>query len=78
MFARVRWLAVGAVVGLGGRAWARRAARKALRRSPPVRAVAGIAKVGSEVKAAVREGRWAMTAREAELLAERESRARSG
>jgi hypothetical protein len=63
---RVVWFAAGAVAGVSGSAYARRKAREAAVRYRPVSMAKGAV---DRVTDAVREGRKAMVAREAELRA---------
>jgi hypothetical protein len=63
---RVVWFAAGAVAGVSGSAYARRKAREAAIRYRPVSVAKGAV---DRVTDAVREGRKAMVAREAELRA---------
>lgn len=60
--------------GFGGAVWARRQLRRALRRYAPEHVQAEVAttvrRLGTDVRAAVGEGRSAMASREAELRAE--------
>jgi hypothetical protein len=66
MMKRVVWFAAGAMAGVSGSAYARRKAREAAVRYRPVRMAKGAV---DRVTDAVREGRKAMVAREAELRA---------
>jgi hypothetical protein len=74
MFKRLFWLSTGLTIGFGSSLWLMRAVRRTVERLMPQRltqdAVAGARSVGSELKAALDEGREAMRAREAELRAE--------
>jgi hypothetical protein len=68
---RVRWLAAGLVVGVGGSMWVERKVRSVASRYTPA-GIAGTATarargIPSDVRAAIAEGRAAMRAREAEL-----------
>jgi hypothetical protein len=63
---RVVWFAAGAVAGVSGSAYARRKVREAAVRYRPVSMAKGAV---DRVTDAVREGRRAMVAREAELRA---------
>ncbi len=74
MFKRLFWLSVGISIGFGTSYWTVRYVRRTIERYTPER-LAGEASrvartVGSELKAAVQEGRAAMREREAELWAE--------
>jgi hypothetical protein len=63
---RIRWLATGLAIGVGTSLWLERKAKAvAARYSPATRA----RRLPGDVAAAVREGREAMRAREAELRA---------
>ncbi len=68
---RLRWLALGVVLGVGVSLWAGRTVRRAADRYRPQRLTGNVAGalrgVGAEVKTAVSEGRAAMRQREAEL-----------
>lgn len=67
---RLMWFAAGAAAGVGGTAYAKRKAREAADRYRPV----GLAKsAASRVADAVREGRSAMAAKEAELRSRQDS-----
>ena len=67
---RLVWFAAGAAAGVGGTAYAKRKAREAADRYRPVSLAKGAA---SRVAEAVREGRSAMAAKEAELKARQDS-----
>jgi hypothetical protein len=67
---RLVWFAAGAAAGVGGTAYAKRKAREAANRYRPVSMAKGA--VG-RVADAVREGRSAMAAKEAELKARQDS-----
>lgn len=73
MFKRVRWTLLGAVVGVGGSMWARRRVRRTVERYLPGqlghRARQRLSIAGGDLRAAIDEGREAMTEREAELSA---------
>jgi hypothetical protein len=64
MMKRAVWFAVGAVAGVGGSTYAKRKAREAAARLNPVTVAKGAV---DRVTDAVREGRVAMAAKEAEL-----------
>jgi hypothetical protein len=66
---RLVWFAAGAVAGAGGSAYAKHKARQAANRYRPVSVAKGAV---DRVAGAVREGRAAMVAREAELRAAQE------
>ena len=66
MMRRLMWFTAGAVAGVSGSAYARRKAREAAERYRPVSMAKGAVE---RVADAVREGRAAMVAREAELRA---------
>jgi hypothetical protein len=70
MMKRVVWFTAGAVAGIGGSAYAKRKAREAAHRYRPVSLAKGAV---DRVTDAVREGRAAMAAREAELRAAQEA-----
>jgi hypothetical protein len=70
MMKRVVWFTAGAVAGVGGSAYAKRKAREAANRYRPVSLAKGAV---DRVTDAVREGRAAMAAREAELRAAQEA-----
>jgi hypothetical protein len=74
MFKRLFWLSTGLTIGFGSSVWVMRALRRTVERLTPQRlthdAVAGARSVGTELKAALDEGREAMREREAELRAE--------
>ena len=70
MIKRAVWFAAGAVAGVGGSAYAKRKARAAAQRYKPVTLAKGAV---DRVTDAVREGRAAMAAKEAELRAEQET-----
>lgn len=77
MFKRLFWLVVGVGFGFGMSFWLMRFLRETVDRYRPERVsqdLAGaIAKLGDDVRAAVREGRMAMVEREEELRAEVEA-----
>ena len=81
MFKRLFWLLVGAGFGFGVSFWMTRFVRETIARYSPERVsgdLAGAIKsFGSDIRAAVAEGREAMREREAELRAEMDER-RSG
>ena len=78
MFKRVFWLLVGAGFGFGVSFWLMRFLRATVERYTPERVSADLAgalrSLGTDIRAAVAEGREAMREREAELRAELESR----
>ncbi len=80
MLKRLFWLTVGLTIGYGTSFWLMRTVRRTVERLTPQRlgkdAVAGAKSVGTELKAALEEGRAAMREREAELRAEIERRTR--
>jgi hypothetical protein len=80
VFKRLFWLSVGLAGGFGSSFWLMRTVRRTVERFTPQRltqdVVGGARSVGTEVRAAVEEGRAAMRQREAELRAEIERRAR--
>ena len=74
MFKRIFWLAIGLGLGFGMSFWLMRFLRETVDRYRPERVsqdLAGaISKLGDDLRAAVREGRMAMSEREEELRAE--------
>lgn len=74
MFRRLFWLIVGAGFGFGVSFWLMRFVRETASRYTPERMSADLADAirsfGSDLRAAVEEGREAMREREAELRAE--------
>ena len=80
MFKRVFWLLVGAGFGFGVSFWLTRFVRSTVERYTPERVSADLAgalrSLGTDIRAAVAEGREAMREREAELRTELESRNR--
>ena len=80
MFKRLFWLTVGLMAGFGSSFWLMRTVRRTVERFTPQRlsqdAMAGARNVGSELRAALDEGRTAMHQREAELRAEVQRRSR--
>ncbi len=74
MFKRIFWLGTGLSIGFGSSFWLMRTIRRTVERLTPQRltqdVVTGARSVGTEVKAALDEGRTAMRQREAELRAE--------
>ncbi|MEJ7844960.1 MAG: hypothetical protein WKF93_04900 [Acidimicrobiales bacterium] len=78
MFKRLFWLTIGMGVGFGGSFWVTRRVRATVDRYRPeqLSAAAGDAarQLGSDVRAALTEGREAMVEREAELRARLEPR----
>lgn len=68
MFKRIRWMTVGAGLGVTGSVWARRRVLRLLRSyTPPEVASRAAASARNEWRAALAEGREAMRQREAEL-----------
>jgi len=80
VFKRLFWLTVGLMAGFGSSFWLMRTVRRTVERFTPQRlsqdAMAGARNVGSELRAALDEGRTAMHQREAELRAEVQRRSR--
>jgi hypothetical protein len=78
MFKRVRWMSIGAAVGLGGSVWAQRRVRRAVDRYLPEQVVSSAGQrarnLRSDVRDALTEGRLAMRDREEELRAQVEGR----
>ena len=78
MFKRFFWLTVGLTIGYGTSFWLMRTVRRTVERLTPARlskdAISGARSFGTEVKAALADGREAMRQREAELRAEIERR----
>lgn len=78
MFKRLLWLVVGAGFGFGVSFWLMRFVRETVARYTPERVSSDLAgalrQLGTDVRAAVAEGREAMREREAELRAELEGR----
>ena len=78
MFKRIFWLLMGAGFGFGISFWLMRFVRATVERYTPERVSADLAgalrSLGTDIRAAVAEGREAMREREAELRAEIESR----
>ncbi len=74
MFKRIFWLGTGLSIGFGSSFWLMRTVRRTVERLTPQRltqdVVTGARSVGTEVKAALDEGRTAMRQREAELRTE--------
>jgi len=74
VFKRLFWLMVGAGLGFGTSLWVARFVRAALAQYSPERVsgnlAASLRQLGSDVRAAVGEGREAMRKREAELRGE--------
>jgi hypothetical protein len=74
VFKRLRWIGMGAAVGLGAEAWARRRLRRAVERGRPSEVGALVARRArhwaGEMGDALREGREAMAEREAQLRAQ--------
>jgi hypothetical protein len=81
MFLRIFWLLMGAGFGFGVSFWMTRFVRETIDRYTPERVSADLAgalkSFGSDLRAAVQEGRIAMQEREEELRAELESRSRN-
>ncbi len=68
MFKRVRWIGMGAVLGVGGSVWAQVSIRRRARRLRPGQALGRLTTgLGSDLRDALDEGRTAMQEREAEL-----------
>jgi gas vesicle protein len=80
MFRRIFWLLMGASFGFGVSFWMTRFVRETIERYTPERVSADLAgalkSFGSDLRAAVQEGREAMQEREEELRLELESRTR--
>jgi hypothetical protein len=80
MFKRLFWLVVGAGLGFGVSFWLMRFVRETVERYSPERVSTDLADAvrsfGSDLRAAVHEGRLAMAEREEELRAAVESRSR--
>jgi hypothetical protein len=80
VFKRLFWLSTGLAAGFGSSFWLMRTVRRTVERFTPQRltqdAVAGARTVGTELRAALDEGRVAMRQREAELRAGIERRTR--
>jgi hypothetical protein len=80
VFKRLFWLSVGLMAGFGTSFWLMRTVRRTVERLTPQRltqdALAGARSVGTELRAALDEGRAAMRQREAELRAEVDRRSR--
>lgn len=74
MFKRLFWLVVGAGFGFGVSFWLMRFVKEAAARYTPERLSSDLAgavrQLGSDIRAAVSEGREAMREREAELRAQ--------
>ena len=74
MFKRIFWLIIGAGFGFGVSFWLMRFVRSTMERYTPERVSDDLASAlrsfGSDLRAAVSEGREAMREREAELLQE--------
>jgi len=74
MLKRIRWMLMGAGLGIGTSFWLVRTVRQKVQRFAPRRVggdVAGSVRgLGTDVRAAVAEGRLAMREREAQLQAE--------
>ena len=82
MFKRLFWLCVGIGLGAGMAYWLQKALRQTVERYSPERVsndmANGARRFGSDLRAALDEGREAMRKREAELRAELELRQASG
>jgi gas vesicle protein len=80
MFRRIFWLLMGAGFGFGVSFWMTRFVRETIERYTPERVSADLAgalkSFGTDLRAAVQEGREAMQEREEELRLELESRNR--
>ena len=80
MFKRLFWLSVGLSIGYGTSFWLMRTVRRTVERLTPERlshdVLAGVRSFGSELRAALEDGRAAMREREVELRAEIERRTR--
>lgn len=78
MFKRLFWLAVGAGLGFGMSFWITRTVRSTIERYTPQRVSSDLStamrQLGADIRAAVAEGRQAMSEREAELRETMESR----
>ena len=78
MFKRLLWLSIGLSIGYGTSFWFMRTIRRTVERLTPERlgqdALTGARSFGTELKAALDEGRAAMRQREAELRAQLERR----
>ncbi|HET6950082.1 MAG TPA: hypothetical protein VFI47_06895 [Acidimicrobiales bacterium] len=74
MVRRVFWFGTGATAGFGGAMWIRRRLLRTVRRLTPERVQADVTtsvrRLGTDLRAAVSEGRTAMADREAELRSE--------
>jgi hypothetical protein len=71
---RTFWFTTGATAGFGGAMWVRRQVLRTVRRYTPEQVQADVSssvrRLGTDLRAAVTEGRSAMADREAELRAE--------
>ncbi len=80
MLKRLFWLTVGLSIGYGTSFWLLRTVRRTVERFTPERVsrdvLNGAKSFGTELRAALEEGRAAMREREAELRAEIERRTR--
>jgi len=80
VFKRLFWLSAGLAIGFGTSLRLMRAMRRTVERLTPQRltqdAVAGARSFGTELRAALEDGRAAMREREAELRADVERRTR--
>lgn len=76
MFRRLLWLVIGAGFGFGVSFWITRAVKETMQRYSPEQVSADLAGalkgLGTDLRAAVAEGREAMIEREAEIRAELE------
>ncbi|HET6663578.1 MAG TPA: hypothetical protein VFG94_04940 [Acidimicrobiales bacterium] len=74
MFRRMFWFGTGATAGFGGAVWLRRRVLRTVQRYAPERVQADVStsvrRLGTDLRAAVTEGRAAMADREAALRAE--------
>jgi hypothetical protein len=74
VFRRVLWFTTGATAGFGGAMWVRRRVLRTVERYTPAHVqdevATSVRRLGTDVRAAVREGRTTMAEREAELRAE--------
>ena len=82
MFKRLFWLFIGAGFGFGVSFWLMRFVRETVERYTPERVSADLSKalkgLGSDLRAAVAEGRAGMREREQELRADLDGRATDG
>lgn len=74
MFKRTFWFTTGATAGFGGAMWIRRQVLRQVRRFTPEQVQAevttSVRRLGTDLRAAVGEGRTSMAEREAELRSE--------